>query len=234
MSAPEIKEKSSITDKTTPVENAVNHIRSITPEPVTKYNLASLILMFFAFSIIGWIWEVALYFVENGVLVNKGTLYGPWLPIYGSGGVLVIILLKKAYKKPWLVFTMSAVICTGIEYVTSWFIEATKGVRFWDYSNYFLNINGRVCIFGAVIFGLAGCVGVYYLGPFFSKWIKRIPMTLQIILCIILATAFIGDNVYSHYAPHSGKGINDYKKSAHLILSEIPSHITSDIEILIR
>ena len=76
-----------------------------------KYTIRTLVLLFFAFSLVGWVWEVALHIVQAGVFVNRGTLFGPWLPIYGTGGVAVLILLKKCFKSVPLTFVSSMVIC---------------------------------------------------------------------------------------------------------------------------
>src|SRR5699024_193673 len=64
------------------------------------YSIRTLILLFFAFSIAGWLWEVTLHIVTKGMLVNRGTMLGPWLPIYGAGGALVLFLLKKLFTRP--------------------------------------------------------------------------------------------------------------------------------------
>ena len=63
-----------------------------------NYKLVHLLLMFFIFSVVGWVWEVMLGYVTGGVLVNRGVLHGPLLPIYGRGVILILILLKKLRK----------------------------------------------------------------------------------------------------------------------------------------
>ena len=70
-----------------------------------NYDFVSLLLMFFVASIVGWIWEVGLHLFQYGEFVNRGTLHGPWLHIYGWGLVLLLILLKKFRNKPILTFT---------------------------------------------------------------------------------------------------------------------------------
>ena len=65
-----------------------------------KYSIRNYILMFFTFAFIGWFWEVLLHLVGEGKFVNRGTMYGPWLPIYGFGGILILIVLKPLRKKP--------------------------------------------------------------------------------------------------------------------------------------
>ena len=69
-----------------------------------SYGMTGIILLFFIFSVVGWCWEVGLHLVQSGHLVNRGVLHGPWLPIYGSGGVLVLILLKKVRERPVVTF----------------------------------------------------------------------------------------------------------------------------------
>ena len=66
------------------------------------YSVSSLVLMFFTFSGIGWLWEVGLHLVVDGMFFNRGFMAGPWLPIYGTGGVLILVLLKKWRSRPLL------------------------------------------------------------------------------------------------------------------------------------
>lgn len=173
-----------------------------------SYSLTSLILLFFSFSCVGWLWEVMLHLFADGVFVNRGVLFGPWLPIYGSGGVLVLILLKPVRDKPLLTFGLTVLICGVIEYATSWFLETTQHMKWWDYTGYFLNLNGRVCLEGLVIFGLGGCAGIYILAPLLNQWFRKIPRKTAVILCVVLLLLFSADVVYSQFHPNTGKGIS--------------------------
>ena len=174
-----------------------------------KYTIWSLILMFVIFSVVGWVWEVSLHLLQ-GNFVNRGVLHGPWLPIYGSGGVLVLVLLKKVRQKPWLTFILTVITCGILEYTTSWYLETFKGHKWWDYSGYFLNLNGRICAEGLLVFGLGGCAFIYIFAPRIDDLIKKIPLKIQITLCVILMGLFITDQVYSHNHPNTGAGVTDY------------------------
>ena len=174
-----------------------------------KYTIRTLVLLFFAFSLVGWVWEVALHIVQAGVFANRGTLFGPWLPIYGTGGVAVLILLKKCFKSVPLTFVSSMVICSIIEYGSSWWLEYTKGVRYWDYSNYFMNLNGRICLEGALVFGLGCCAVVYFAGPLVAGQIDRLSPRRQTALCLLLLALYGADNVYSTLHPNVGEGITE-------------------------
>lgn len=119
----------------------------------------------FIFSFIGWLWEVSLHLFTDGIFVNRGVLYGPWLPIYGSGGVLILIFLKRFAKKPVLTYFLIMALCGTVEYTTAWYLETFKGKKWWDYSGYFLNLDGRICAEGLLVFGLGGCAFIYILAP---------------------------------------------------------------------
>ena len=174
-----------------------------------RYGVTGIVLLFFIFSIIGWCWEVSLHLVQSGEFVNRGVFHGPWLPIYGSGGVLVLLLLKKLRDRPVATFFMTILICGIIEYATSWYLERLYGVRWWDYSGYFLNLNGRICAEGLLIFGLGGCAFIYILAPLImNRVIRRIPMKVRLILCAVLVALFAADFYYSRETPNSGQGIS--------------------------
>jgi len=175
-----------------------------------KYSLINSILLFFTFSFVGWVWEVSLHLVKDGVFVNRGTMYGPWLPIYGIGGLLILLLLKKTREKPALTFLLTMVVCGIVEYFTSWFLETTEGERWWDYSGYLLNINGRICLEGLLVFALGGMAFIYILAPLFDDLYNKIPMRIRMPIVIGLLVAFSVDFTYSNVYPNTGKGITDY------------------------
>ena len=170
-------------------------------------NFLSYIFLFFVFAIGGYIWEVILKLVQTGNLVNTGSTLGPWLQIYGVGGLLIVLLFKRFKNRPIVVFLLSLIVCTTIEYIASWHSEVTRGIRWWDYSNYFLNINGRVCLEGAITFGLAGCLVIYFIEPWAMKLFKKIPKKVMIVILIILVSLFIADLIYSFFNPNVGEGI---------------------------
>ena len=177
-----------------------------------NYEPTSIILFFFIFSFVGWLWEVMLYLFRDGILVNRGTMYGPWLPIYGVGCTLIILLLKfekirKVFKNPFLTFNIVMILCSVIEYATSWFIEVTSGVRYWDYTGVFLNLNGRICLECSLFFGLGGCLCLYIIAPFLEKQIQKLDNKIKIAVCLILTLIFGSDSIYSRFHPHMGEGI---------------------------
>lgn len=174
------------------------------------YSPTSLILMFFLFACAGWVWEVALGFIQGGGFVNRGVLHGPWLPIYGAGGVMILVLLARLRRRPAAEFCAAIVLCGAVEYFTSLYLEFTHGgLKWWDYSGYFLNLHGRICAEGLLVFGVAGLAVVYYLAPALDDLLRRLKPAVAVPLCAVLLAAFLTDQVYSASHPNTGKGVTD-------------------------
>ncbi len=177
---------------------------------IRHYTVWSMILLFFVMSMIGWIWEVTLHLITDGTLVNRGVLHGPWLPIYGTGSVLILILLNKFRKKPLAEFILAIVLCGCVEYYISWHLEQVyNGTKWWDYTGYFLNINGRVCAEGLLTFGLGGMLIVYLLAPLLDNLFRRIPKKILVVLCLVLLALYCADQLYSSKHPNTGDGITN-------------------------
>lgn len=174
---------------------------------IRHYTLTSLILMFFAFSFVGWIYEVALMLVTDGILVNRGSMHGPWLPIYGFGGILILTVLYRFRKNPKLEFGLAIVLCGFLEYMTSYVMELTTGIRWWDYTGFFLNLDGRICAEGLLVFGVGGMAVVYVVAPLLDNVIMKFNHAKARILAMVLTIIFMVDAIYSHFVPNVGEGI---------------------------
>ena len=173
-----------------------------------NYTIPSVIMLFFLLCIFGWLWEVVLHLIQTGEFVNRGTLHGPWLPIYGGGCAAILALLFKLRKKPLAEFFMIVLVCGIIEYFTSWILEVTHdGQRWWDYSGYYLNLNGRICAEGLLVFGIGGAAFVYVLAPWADSLILKIRTSVLWGICIALLAVFIADVIYSAKVPNTGEGI---------------------------
>lgn len=175
------------------------------------YSIHSLILLFFTFSFMGWVWEVLLHLYEDGMFVNRGVMHGTWLPIYGCGGVLVIVFLRKFADRPALTFVLTVIICGILEYATATFLWETKHEMWWEYTGYFLNLKGRICAEGLLLFGIGGMAFIYIIGPLFDNIFRKIPHNKMVAICCVLAVFFGADVIYSSIKPNTGAGITDYK-----------------------
>lgn len=170
-------------------------------------NRVSLILIFFVMSMAGWLWEVVLYLIDRGEWVNRGFLHGPWLPVYGAGSVMILVLLRGLKKKRAVEFVAIVFLCGVVEYSVSWGLELIYGKRWWDYSGWFLNLNGRICVEGLLAFGVGGMILVYGFVPILERMLRRIPQKLLVLLCLVLTLLFGVDLICSVPKPNAGRGI---------------------------
>ena len=176
------------------------------------YSVWSLLMMFFMLSFMGWVWEVSLHLITDGVLVNRGVMHGPWLPIYGCGSVLMLLFLNRFRRNPALEFILIIVLCGSVEYFTSLVLEIVHGgTRWWDYTGYFLNLHGRICAEGLLVFGIGGMAIVYVLAPFLDGVFRRLPVKALMAAGLILIGIFAADQIYSSIPPNEGEGITSYE-----------------------
>lgn len=165
---------------------------------MTIEKLSLLFLLFITYSFIGWCMEVGCKLVELKKFINRGFLIGPYCPIYGWGCILIILLLNKYTDDPLVLFIMAIVICSILEYFTSYFMEKLFKARWWDYSRRKFNINGRICLETMIPFGLLGCLIMYFVNPFFVSVYSKIPSNILIIISSVLFTIFLIDNIISY------------------------------------
>lgn len=171
------------------------------------YSVSCYILMFFTISGIGWIWEVLIHIAKDGMIINRGVLTGPWLPIYGTGGLFILLLLKKWHNHPVHLFGAIMVMCGILEYTTSFMLEHLFGASWWDYSDLIFQIHGRVCLGGLLIFGVGGLFIVYIAAPMLNRIIQKISHRARILLCGLLVIMFVCDLILSFFNPNIGFGI---------------------------
>lgn len=153
--------------------------------------------IFIIYSFLGWLMEVLLVSFQQRKITARGFLIGPWCPIYGFGALFVTLLLKKYYEDPIVLFIMSFLLGTILEYITSYLMEKIFKARWWDYTNHKFHINGRVSLTTSLGFGLLGVILVYVFNPFFLKIISNIPNILFNTVMIIILLIFISDVIIS-------------------------------------
>lgn len=156
------------------------------------------ICLFFIYSFIGWIYESTYCTIRQKKWENRGFLYGPIIPIYGFGAVIISIFVNVAedYKVTtpmWKVFLVSMIGSAVLEYVTSWGLEKMFHARWWDYSNVPLNVNGRINLFSSIGFGLAGVLIIFVIEPIAERFMNNFsPLTVEV-FAVFLAMIMAAD-----------------------------------------
>ena len=183
-------------NKTTPHVHK-EHQLSKTP---AKKLIPLLLLTFTLAGVIGFIYETVCVYISFGEFYKRGTTYGPWIPIYGFGGLIILGLTFKFRKKPLMVFLFATIASGILELVTGWVCLTFFHVRLWDYNEEILNwgnINGFVCARSVLFFGIAGVFLQFVVVPVFEKLEKKMPKKAWLILCYVPAAIFVLDIVVS-------------------------------------
>ena len=164
-------------------------------------------LSFIFYSFIGWMVEsVFRSVVEKGRLVNSGFLFGPFIPVYGFGGLIFEGLGSFVSGIPlYEQIALFTVFATVLEYITSVLLEKIFDMKLWDYSsfpihetrhiNFPLNINGRVCLLFSFFWAVLILFQIVYLHPFVSSVIEVIPVNLRYVL-IYIFLVYLGIDLY--------------------------------------
>ena len=154
-------------------------------------NLVETLFYFFTYSVIGWICEDIYVGIGQRKIVNRGFLYGPYCPVYGFGALLVLYGLSNFVDNPILVFIGGVILTSVLEYFTSWIMEVCFHERWWDYTGYPFNINGRVCLRNSTLFGIMALVLMYGVQPHITNFynsfsFRTIALVVLIVLCLFI------------------------------------------------
>ena len=154
--------------------------------------IVKLSVLFYICSILGYFYELILNYIHTHKIFSHGILNGPWLPIYGTGAVILNILNK--YKDyPFVIFILSFFLTGLVEYTSGLILLKILKMRLWDYTGLFLNIDGLVCFLSAFCFGIGGLLVIYLINPLIEKLINTFPSKYLKSLLIILTIFFSGD-----------------------------------------
>lgn len=150
-------------------------------------------ILFLIYSFIGWSIEVVNSLIQEKKFVNRGFMLGPYCPIYGYSAIIMILYLEQYKDNVLTVFLLAVVVCSFVEYIVSYVMEKLFNARWWDYSNRKFNINGRVCLTNAFLFGFLGLVLVYFVNPLLSGLLMKVNTKVLKIMSIIMIILFISD-----------------------------------------
>lgn len=159
-----------------------------------NYEIYYGVIFFFLYSVIGYICETTYCSIPAKHFINRGFLHGPYIPVYGFGGLIILKVLNSFYSTPILVFLGGLILTSILEYFTSWILEISFNTKLWDYSKKILNINGRVCLKNSFLFGIMGLGLTYIINPFLSSIVFNFPKEsiplIALIISIIISFDF--------------------------------------------
>ena len=167
-----------------------------------KYSVKTILnilaLIFVLSGIFGFIYEMIFYRIDLGYFIKRGSTFGPWIPIYAFGGILITLATYRFRKNPFLVFIINCIITGVLEYATGFILYTTKGIRLWDYNTEIWNwgnINGYICARSILFFGLSSLFMIYVMIPGLKWLTKKVSERNLSIISIALFFAFVLDIV---------------------------------------
>lgn len=126
------------------------------------YTFSTWLFFFYFYCFLGWVWETCYVSVLKAKWVNRGFMRGPFLPIYGSGAVVVLIFTLPFRTNAGLVFLVGMMSATLLEYFTGVAMEKMFHVRYWDYSSQRWNLNGHICVTSSLAWGAFSMILTLY------------------------------------------------------------------------
>lgn len=181
------------------------------------------------YSFLGYIYEVIYQRVIFKRWVNPGFLHGPYIFMHGIFSLLVIYFLNGYYNDPLVIFVFGVIISVLLEYYFSYLLEKLFKCKFWDYSGYKYNINGRVCINRNIIQGFFALFIVYLINPLFKYLFNFIPFNYLEYITLSLVGLWVIDLLFSFFeakricdiANHMELILNEYIKNKNIKLNKI-------------
>ncbi|MDO5480878.1 MAG: putative ABC transporter permease [Candidatus Saccharibacteria bacterium] len=191
------------------------------------------VLYFTIYSFLGYLIEVIFCSIRGKKLVQRGFLFGPVVPLYGFGAILVLWSTTAVRDDPWLTFWLSLIICTALEYITGVLLEKLFHLKWWDYSKkHKLQVGGKIFLGTSLGFGFGGCMIVYFFQKYIDLLIDNLPPSWLSNLALISLVLFFLDTVISVYATQIattnldlqniiGDQTNEIKRAARKVLKQV-------------
>ncbi len=177
-----------------------------------RQEICVILLIFVAGGVFGFVYEELFYrvndYIKEGAWhwVKRGSTFGPWIQIYGFGGVFIYLTTKRVRERPLLVFAISGVVCGALEYVTGLIFDRCFAIRSWDYNVEIWNwgnINGYVCARSVLFFAVAGLSLQYLIYPLLTRLAQRLkPRALTAVstaLALICVIDMVSSTIYDTF-----------------------------------
>lgn len=159
-----------------------------------EFHFNSWLVYFYFYCICGWIFESTYVSIKTKKPVNRGFMKGPWLPLYGSGAVVVLLVTLPFQQYPVAVYFAGALAATVLEYITGvWMVKLFK-VRYWDYSSHKIQFQGHICMRSTIAWGFLSLLMVYVIhkpvAKFIGTWNEEFLSIVTFIITICMVYDF--------------------------------------------
>lgn len=158
-----------------------------------SYEVWQWILVFIIYCFFGWIWETAYVSAKSGHFENRGFLNGPFLPIYGSGAIVILLAALPVRNSVLMVFVFGMVAATVLELLTGIAMEKLFHVRYWDYSYRKIQYKGHICLVSSIAWGVFSCLMIFGFHKPVERLVLSIPDTIGQAVTMIMTVIITAD-----------------------------------------
>jgi len=159
-----------------------------------SYEVWQWVLFFYIYCFLGWVWETSYVSLKSGKFENRGFMNGPFLPIYGSGAIVILIAVIPVRNNIVMVFILGMIAATLLELVTGIAMEKLFHVRYWDYSYRKIQYKGHICLVSSIAWGVFSCLMIFGFHRPIERMVLIIPdamgQAMTMLLTIINAADF--------------------------------------------
>lgn len=160
-------------------------------------DLYHVLAWFWLYSFCGWIWESSYVSIRQKKLVNRGFVNGPLLTLYGTGAVMVYLILRPFEANIWALYFGGVIVATVLEYVTGVLMETIFHAHWWDYSNQKFNFQGKICLSSSIAWGFFTLGLFYILQPIAVKVVNLVSDTTGEIIVSVVTVCYLADFGFS-------------------------------------
>lgn len=158
-----------------------------------QYNFPQIAFMFMLFCNYGWVQESIIESVYRKKIINRGFLKGPYIPIYGFGGLTILLCCLPFKENGFMVYMAGMLSCTVLEYFVGWVMETIFHKQFWDYSMMKFTYKNRISLISSLFWGLLSLFMIYFLHDIVNAVVTALPMKFICIYDIAAYTVMLID-----------------------------------------
>lgn len=165
-----------------------------------QYSAIEWLFFFYFYCFFGWVFESTFVSLKSRRFVNRGFMRGPFLPIYGSGAIMMLVASMPFQDNIFLTYIAGCIGATILELVTGMAMEALFKVRYWDYSNQRFNYKGHICLSSTIAWGFLTILMTEFVHKGVEKIVFAIPSIVVTVVTIILTEYIVVDFTLSFKA----------------------------------
>lgn len=167
---------------------------------MVHYKAFQWLFFFYMYCFFGWCFESAYVSAKSRKLVNRGFMRGPFLPLYGSGAIMMLVVSMPFQDNVWLTYVAGVIGATALEYVTGVTMEALFKVRYWDYSNQPFNFQGHICLGSSLAWGFLTILMTRVIHRPIEQFVLSIPGNVLFYITALLTVYIVVDFTLSFKA----------------------------------